>query len=476
MIRSYNSTDFPYIELIGKEIKDDFNKVYGIENLNKDYANIYIYEEDGIVKGFLHYEEHFEITDIINIAVSPLYQNKGIGASLIEYLINNTNANKIMLEVRENNLKAFNLYNKCGFKEINRRKNYYGNEDAIIMERKINMDVYIMGIESSCDETSISIVKNGYEEIATTVLTQMDTHALYGGVVPEIASRMHTENITMVLEDVLSKTDITMDDISAIAVTYAPGLLGSLLVGVEFAKVLSLVYNKPLIATHHIAGHIYANNLVKKMEFPLLALVVSGGHTELVLMKGDYEFEVLGTTVDDAVGECYDKVARVLGLPYPGGPNVDRYAEKGEHSYNLPKPMDNDELNFSFSGLKSAVINLSHNEEQRGNEIRKYDLARTFQDVAVDELIRKTKLAIEKYDIKRVIVAGGVSANSYLREEMKKLCDNLGVDLTIPPLKYCTDNATMIACAAYPQYLNKDFADLSLRAKSQEYFFKNASE
>lgn len=337
-------------------------------------------------------------------------------------------------------------------------------------------DVYILGIESSCDETSISIVKNGYEEIATTVLTQMDTHALYGGVVPEIASRMHTESITMVLEDLLKKANMKVEDVDAIAVTYAPGLLGSLLVGVEFAKVLSLVYDKPLIATHHIAGHIYANQLVKKMEFPLLALVVSGGHTELVLMEDDYKFKVLGTTKDDAIGECFDKVARVLDLPYPGGPNVEAYAKKGEPTYDLPKPMDNTELDFSFSGLKSAVINLSHNEIQRGNEVRKYDLARSFQNVAIDQVIRKTKLAIEQYDIKRVIVAGGVSANGYLRDEMKKMCDNLNVDLSIPPLKYCTDNATMIACAAYPQFMNKDFSDLSLRAKSQEYFFNSNGE
>lgn len=282
-------------------------------------------------------------------------------------------------------------------------------------------DVYIMGIETSCDETSISIVKNGNEEIATTVLTQMDTHALYGGVVPEIASRMHTENITMVLEDVLSKTDITMERIDAIAVTYAPGLLGSLLVGVEFAKVLSLVYQKPLIATHHIAGHIYANNLVKKLEFPLLAVVVSGGHTELVLMKGDYQFKVLGTTVDDAIGECFDKVARVLGLPYPGGPNVEKLALMGKPTYQLPKPMDNDELNFSFSGLKSAVINLNHNESQKGNEVRKEDLACSFQHVSFDQIIRKTKMAIERYDIKRVIVAGGVSASKFLRADRKSV-------------------------------------------------------
>lgn len=334
-------------------------------------------------------------------------------------------------------------------------------------------DVYILGIESSCDETSISIVKNGCEEIATTVLTQMDTHALYGGVVPEIASRMHTENITMVLEDLLTKANMSVSDVDAIAVTYAPGLLGSLLVGVEFAKTLALVYDKPLIATHHIAGHIYANQLVKKMEFPLLALVVSGGHTEIVIMEDDYKFKVLGTTKDDAIGECFDKVARVLGLKYPGGPNVEKLAKEGKYTYDLPKPMDNNELDFSFSGLKSAVINLCHNEEQRGHEVRKADLAYSFQVVAFDEIIRKTKLAIEKYNIKRLIVAGGVSASKFLREELEKLCNELNVDLSIPPIKYCTDNATMIACAAYPQYLKHDFADFNLRAKSQEYFFKD---
>ena len=336
-------------------------------------------------------------------------------------------------------------------------------------------DVYILGIETSCDETSVSIVKNGSEEIATTVLTQMDTHAKYGGVVPEIASRMHTENITMVLEDALKKANMKVSDVDAIAVTYAPGLLGSLLVGVEFAKVLSFVYNKPLIATHHIAGHIYAKKKKKKLEFPLLALVVSGGHTELVLMEDDYKFKVLGTTKDDAIGESFDKVARVLDLPYPGGPNVEKYAALGEPTYNLPKPMNNDELNFSFSGLKSAVINLRHNEEQRGNEIRKYDLARSFQDVAFDQVIRKTRLAIERYDIKRVIVAGGVSASKNLRELMQELCQEMNVDLSIPPMRYCTDNATMIACAAYPQFIRGDFSDLSLRAKSQEYFFKDSN-
>ncbi len=332
-------------------------------------------------------------------------------------------------------------------------------------------DVYILGIESSCDETSMSIIKNGCEEIATTVLTQMDTHAKFGGVVPEIASRMHTENITMVLEDVLSKANMRVEDVDAIAVTYAPGLLGGLLVGVEFAKVLSYVYNKPLIATHHIAGHIYANNLVGKLEFPLLALVVSGGHTELVLMEDDYKFKVVGKTLDDAAGECFDKVARVLGLPYPGGPNVEKLALEGKPTYDLPVPMTNNSLDFSFSGLKSAVVNLNHNETQRGNEVRKADLACSFQNVAFEELVKKTKIAIEKYDIKRVIMAGGVSASKQLRSEMQQMCDELNVEFSVPPIKYCTDNAAMIACAAYPKFLAKDFVDLDLKAESQVDLF-----
>ena len=332
-------------------------------------------------------------------------------------------------------------------------------------------DIYILGIETSCDETSMSIIKNGCIEIATTVLTQMDTHAKFGGVVPEIASRMHTENITMVLEDILNKANMKVEDMDAIAVTYAPGLLGGLLVGVEFAKVLSYVYKKPLIATHHIAGHIYANNLVEKLEFPLLALVVSGGHTELVLMEDDYKFKVIGKTLDDAAGECFDKVARVLGLPYPGGPNVEKLALEGEPTYDLPVPMTNNSLDFSFSGLKSAVVNLNHNETQRGNEVRKKDLARSFQDVAFEELVKKTKMAIETYNVKRVIMAGGVSASKALRAKMQDMCDELNVKLSVPPIKYCTDNAAMIACAAYPKFIKKEFVDLDLKAESQVDLF-----
>lgn len=330
------------------------------------------------------------------------------------------------------------------------------------------MDTYILAIESSCDETSVSIIKNGNVEIATVVLSQMDTHANYGGVVPEIASRMHIENITMVIEECLTKANMTMDDIEAIAVTYGPGLIGSLLIGLMAAKTLAYIYNKPLVPVHHIAGHIYANNLVKDMEFPLIALVVSGGHTELVYMKDHYSFEFIGGTLDDAVGEAFDKVARVIGLPYPGGPNIDKLAREGEDTYELPIPMNDDTYNFSFSGIKSAVINLTHNEIQRGNEIRKADLARSFEERVIDILSRKTMKALKEYNVKKLVVAGGVSANRWLRDRLAMLCEKEGVDLIIPEMKYCTDNAAMIGAAGYYAYKAGRRADLTLNAKATD--------
>jgi len=327
-------------------------------------------------------------------------------------------------------------------------------------------DVFILAIESSCDETSMAIVKNGCDVVSLTIATQMDTHAKYGGVVPEIASRMHTEAITLVLDDTLKKANMKIEDVDAIAVTYAPGLTGSLIVGIEAAKTLSLIYNKPLIAVNHLIGHIYANNLEDKIEFPLLSLIVSGGHTELLVMESDYKFKKLGETMDDAIGEAYDKVARVIGLKYPGGPNVEKYALNGKHTYNLPKPVMDNTYNFSYSGLKSAIINLVHNAEQKGEVINKFDLARSFQDVAIDELVRKVEKAFIETGIKCLVVAGGVSANKYLKEEMKKLCNKYDAKLLIPKLLYCTDNAAMIGAAAYPLYLKKEFSDFSLNASS----------
>ncbi len=329
-------------------------------------------------------------------------------------------------------------------------------------------DIYILGIESSCDETSASIVKNGTEEIATVISSQIDIHKNYGGVVPEIASRHHVKNITIVLEECLQKANMTMEQIDAIAITYGPGLIGSLLIGLEAAKTLAFIYNKPLIPVHHIAGHIYANSLVQELQFPLLAVVVSGGHTEIVEMTKHYSFNKLGGTLDDAIGECYDKVARVVGLEYPGGPKLDNLAATGKDTYKLPVPLKDDSYNFSFSGLKSAVINLAHNEEQRGEKIRQADLAASFQKVAVESITSKVRKAIIDKKIKNVIVAGGVAANKGLRNAMQKLTDELGVNLSIPPIQYCTDNGTMIAAAGYYAYLVGRRADLTLNSKSQD--------
>ena len=324
----------------------------------------------------------------------------------------------------------------------------------------------ILAIESSCDETSMSIIEDGCIDLGTVILSQIDIHTMYGGVVPEIASRAHVENITIVLDELLKKSKLTIDDIDAIAVTQGPGLIGSLLVGVIAAKTLSYIYNKPLIPVHHIAGHIYANNLEKRMEFPLIALVVSGGHTELIYMKEDYNFEKIGGTLDDAVGECYDKVARVLNLPYPGGPRIDKLSKDGNDTYNLPIPLNDDSFNFSFSGIKSAVINLNHNEKQKGNVIREADLACSFQNRVVDVITRKSMEALDKYNVKNLILAGGVAANSGIRNSLERACKEKEINFTMPKFIYCTDNAAMIGAAAYYAYKKGKIADLNLNAKA----------
>jgi len=333
-------------------------------------------------------------------------------------------------------------------------------------------DIICLGIESSCDETSMSIIKNGVCELGTVVLSQIDIHKTFGGVVPEVASRSHIENITIVLEEVLNKSKLTLNDIDIIGVAYGPGLIGSLLIGLQCAKTLSLVLDKPLIPVHHIAGHIYANNLVKRLEFPLVALVVSGGHTELIYMENDYKFKHIGSTLDDAVGEAYDKVAKVMGLSYPGGPIIDKLASTGKITYDLPYPLNDDSYNFSFSGIKSAVINLVHNEKQRGNDIRKHDLAATFQDRVVEVITRKTMMAIKEYEVKNLILAGGVAANMGLRKSLEEKCIEANINFSYPPIIYCTDNAAMIGSAAYYAYKNLKIASLDLNAKAVESLYE----
>ena len=307
----------------------------------------------------------------------------------------------------------------------------------------------ILAIESSCDETAVAISEGG-KLLSSIVATQISVHEKYGGVMPEIASRLHSENITVCLEQALEEAHLTMMDIDAIAVTRGPGLIGCLHVGLQAAKTLAMLYDLPLIPVHHLAGHIYANEYVGELKFPLLCLVVSGGNTELVYMKDHLDFQIIGETQDDAVGECFDKVARVLGLPYPGGLPIDLHAPHAEG------------YDFSYSGLKTAVINLAHSLKMKGEPIRIDDMARSFEDVAIGQCVEKTMKVAKDYDVAQIVLAGGVSANSYLREEMKKHVEGTGIDLIIPPLWCTTDNAAMIARVGEHLYKRHYFAPLSL--------------
>lgn len=326
-------------------------------------------------------------------------------------------------------------------------------------------DLFVLGIETSCDETSVAIVKNGREIITNIVASQIESHKRFGGVVPEIASRHHVEQITIVLQEALKEANMDFNQVDAIAVTQGPGLVGALLIGVNAAKALAFAHQKPLVPVHHIAGHIYANRLVTEMKFPLLALVVSGGHTELVYMKEHGHFQVIGETRDDAAGEAYDKVARVLNLTYPGGPQIDRLAQKGKATIDFPRAwLEEGSYDFSFSGLKSAVINTVHNAAQRGETIPPEDLAASFQESVVDVLVTKTARATEMYDVKQVLVAGGVAANKGLRLALEKTFADKRIELVIPPLSLCTDNAAMIAAAGTIFYEKGQRASLDMNA------------
>ena len=320
----------------------------------------------------------------------------------------------------------------------------------------------ILAIESSCDETAVAITDNG-KLLANVVATQIAVHEKFGGVMPEIASRLHSENITVCLQQALDESHIHFEDLDAISVTRGPGLIGCLHVGLQAAKTLAMLYDKPLIPVHHLAGHIYANEYIGQLKFPLLCVVVSGGNTELVYMKGHMDFEIIGQTKDDAVGECFDKVARVLGLPYPGGLPIDLHAKKGKHTYDLPVPNAGEgKYDFSYSGLKTAVINLAHNLKMKGEPINIDDMARSFEDVAIGMVVEKTMLAAKDYGVAQIVLAGGVSANSYLREQMQQSVEGTDIELIVPPLWCTTDNAAMIAKVAEHLYERKYFAPLNL--------------
>ncbi|AZS14089.1 tRNA (adenosine(37)-N6)-threonylcarbamoyltransferase complex transferase subunit TsaD [Paenibacillus lutimineralis] len=329
----------------------------------------------------------------------------------------------------------------------------------------VNQDCYILAVETSCDETSAAVVKNGTEVLSNLIASQIETHKAFGGVVPEVASRKHVENITLMLEEAIRQANIEPEELSAIAVTEGPGLVGALLVGIMAAKSLAFALDKPLIGTHHIAGHIYANRLVQPIEYPCVALVVSGGHTELVLMEQEGSFKLIGQTRDDAVGEAYDKVARALGFPYPGGPHVDKLALEAEQSEELPRAwLEPDSYDFSFSGLKSAVLNAVNQHKMRGEEGYQPAIARGFQESVIEVLVEKAIRAIRSTGAKQLLLCGGVAANRGLRASLSERCKSEQISLIIPPFKYCTDNAAMIGAAAYLKWKESKFSDLELKA------------
>lgn len=320
-------------------------------------------------------------------------------------------------------------------------------------------DIYTLGIESSCDETAVSIVKNGREVLSNVINTQIPIHTLYGGVVPELASRNHIDNISAVTKMAVKEANMELKDIDVIACTYGPGLVGALLVGLSYGKALSYALNKPLVGTNHIEGHIAANYITyKELEPPFLCIMMSGGNTQIVHVKSYTEFEVLGRTKDDAIGEAFDKVARVIGLGYPGGPKIDKMAQNGISNIELPKTHI-DGLDFSFSGIKTAIINLHH----KNPDVNKENLCASFEKAITEMLMEKVKMAIDKTNIKKIVLAGGVSANSYIRKEFEKL-EQDRIKIYMPDLKLCTDNAAMIASAGYYNYLAGKVDDLSLNA------------
>ena len=321
-------------------------------------------------------------------------------------------------------------------------------------------DIITLGIESSCDETSVAVIKNGREILSNIIDTQIPIHEKYGGVVPEIASRNHIEAISRVTKKALEEANITFEDIDAITPTYGPGLVGALLVGLSYAKALSFAIDKPLIGVNHIQGHIAANYITyKELEPPFLCVMMSGGNTQLVYVKDYTKFEVLGKTRDDAIGEAFDKVARVVGLGYPGGPKIDKLAKEGNpNAIELPKTHF-ENLDFSFSGIKTAVINLHH----KMPDINKADLCASFEKTVSEILIENTMKAIKQIDTKTVVLAGGVSANSYIRNEFMKLQDK-GIKVYMPDMKLCTDNAAMIGSAGYYNFINGEKSDLNLNA------------
>ena len=453
------------LEIEQKSFSKPWSRQYFLNEMaGNDLSEIYVDIENGEVIAYGDLWYMFENCDLTKIAVKEEYRHKGYGYRMLKQLCSiarRRGCEFMHLEVNVNNKDAYDLYEKYGFEVVRTRKRYYENgDDAYDMIRGLieeSTPRIVLAIESSCDETACAIIDEDLNVLSSVVTSQIDVHARFGGVIPEVASRMHVEQISTIVSSAVKQANISMDDVSAIAYTIGPGLIGSLHVGAIAAKSLAFFYDKPLIGVHHLKGHIFVNELIKPLKYPMMALVVSGGHTELVYIENDQSFKIIGTTLDDAVGEAYDKVARVMKEAYPGGPVIDRLAKEGKPHYQLPTPKV-DGYDFSFSGLKNAVLQMVKKEEAAGNEIDKADMAYAFQEVALNMLVKKTKMALEEYPCKTLVLAGGVAANSRLRQLMSEQFTD--IDLILPPLKYCTDNALMIACAALHYLKAEKFVSL----------------
>ncbi|MBQ6559393.1 MAG: tRNA (adenosine(37)-N6)-threonylcarbamoyltransferase complex transferase subunit TsaD [Erysipelotrichaceae bacterium] len=429
-----------------------WDRDYFIHEIDEnEFSELYVYRVDNEIIGYVDLWYMFENCDLTKIAIKRDFRHHGYGNRLLNEamkIAKDKGSEFMHLEVDVNNEDAIRLYRKNHFEVVRTREKYYENQDDaydMVCGLIGNATRKVLAIESSCDETACAIIDENRHVYSSVVTSQIDVHARFGGVIPEVASRMHVEQISTIVDQAICQSGLTIDEIDAIAYTIGPGLIGSLHVGATAAKSLAFFYDKPLIGVHHLKGHIFVNEMIKPLEYPLMALVVSGGHTELVYVENDNSFKIIGTTLDDAIGEAYDKVARIMHEAYPGGPVIDRLAKEGKMSYQLPTPKVGD-LNFSFSGLKNAVNTLVKKETEKGNEINKNDLAFSFQETALRFLVNKTKKALEQYPCKCLVLAGGVAANSRLRELMQENFKD--IDLILPPLKYCTDNALMIACAA----------------------------
>ncbi len=448
VIREATAKDVEQVVVIEeKSFSDAWSKAIFQAELVLPYTMFLVAEIEGLVAGYIIVEDIASELNIMNIAVLDDFRKLGIGGMLVEAILSYGKKNKVLgvtLECRVSNTAAVALYKKMGFHIEGVRKGYYSDgEDAYIMwvkKKKITL-----AVETSCDETSCAVLRGENELLANEVYSQIDVHKLFGGVVPEIASRNHLMKISEIVESAVSKAGISYDEIDLVAVTRGPGLVGALLVGLTYTKALAYALDKRFIGIHHIEGHIAANYLSSpELKPPFLCLVVSGGHTHLVDVRGYTEFKVLGRTMDDAVGEAYDKVARVLGLGYPGGPKIDRLAKEGRGTIEFPKAKM-DGLDFSFSGLKTAVLNYINSAKQRGEELNIPDICASFQEAVVSALYEKTKKAVEQTGYKSFALAGGVAANSRIREALHFE----GVKSYYPPISLCTDNAAMIAAAAY---------------------------